>query len=60
MAVYQKLLWLRIQTTNLQKIFVMLGAISVERSKKKNKRDYMKEKVNKLEENSKNNNIREM
>ena len=42
----------KIQTTKLQKILVMLGA--------KKKHDYMKAKVNKLEENSKNKNIREM
>ena len=48
----------KIQTTKLQKILVMFGAIPVECSGK-NKRAYMKAKVNKLEENSKNKNIPE-
>ena len=49
----------KIQTTKLQKILVILGAIPVERPGKK-KRDYIKTKVNKLDEKSKNKKIREM
>ena len=39
---------------------LLFGVIPVESSRKKLKHDYMKEKVNKLEENSKNKNICEM
>ena len=45
--------------TKMQKILLILGAIPVEPSRKM-KRDCMKEKVNRLEENSKKVNIRKI
>ena len=49
----------KIQTTKLQKILVIFRRDTCTMFRKK-KCDYMKAKVNKLEENSKNKNIREM
>ena len=48
-----------IQTTKLQKILLILDTTPVEPSEE-TKRDYMKTKVNKLEENHRNKNIQEM